>query len=57
MEPKELNQILKDRGIKQTWVASKLKVSKGLVNQWVKGVNPIPEKYKIELKTLFKKSN
>ena len=54
MESKELQQILKDRGIKQTWVAGKLKVSKGLVNQWVREVNPIPEKYQIELKTLLK---
>lgn len=57
MEPKELRTILQERGIKQTWVAEKLKVSRGLVNQWVKEVNPIPEKYQIELKSLFKQAS
>jgi predicted transcriptional regulator len=57
MESKELNRILKERGIKQTWIADKLNVSRGLVNQWVKEVNPIPEKYKIELKSLLRQAS
>jgi len=57
MESKELRTILKERGIKQTWVAGKLNVSRGLVNQWVREVNPIPEKYQIELKSLLKQAS
>jgi len=53
MEGKNLKLILKERGVKQTWVADKLKVNKAQVNQWVNGVYPIPDKYKIELKTLL----
>lgn len=56
MECKELQQILNDRGIKQTWVAKKLGVTKSQVNQWVKEVNEIPDKYKIELNHLLQKS-
>lgn len=57
MESKELRSILEQRGIKQTWVAEKLKVSRGLVNQWVRDVNPIPEKYQIELRALLKQAS
>lgn len=55
MESKELKQIIESRGIKQTWIAKKLGVSKALVNQWVKDTTPIAEKQKIELKSLLTK--
>lgn len=57
MESKELQQILKDRGIKQTWVAGKLGVTKGLVNQWVKDKTPIALKYQIELRSLLQRAS
>jgi plasmid maintenance system antidote protein VapI len=53
MESKELKAILHGRGIKQTWVASKLKVSKQLVNQWVSGTATISESHQIELRKLL----
>ncbi len=53
MEGKALKSILKDKGIKQVWVADKLKVKKAQVNQWVNDVYPIPEKYKVELKHIL----
>jgi len=53
MEKEELIRLLNERGIKQTWVAKKLGITRGRVNQWVKDVNDIPDKYKIELKHLF----
>lgn len=57
MESKELKQILLDRGIKQTWIAGKLGVTKGLVNQWVKDKTPIAERHQIELKSLLQKAS
>jgi len=54
MESKELQRILQERGIKQTWVADKLGVTKGLVNQWVKEKTPIAPKHQIELKSLLR---
>lgn len=53
MEPKLLKSIISDRGIKQTFIAKKLGVSKGLVNQWVKQTTPISEKHQIELRSLL----
>ena len=53
MSNKELKNILTEKGIKQSWVAEKLKVSAALVNQWVKDEKPISDKYKIELTALF----
>jgi len=34
-----LDQILKSRGIKQSWLAKKLGVTRESVNHWVKGKN------------------
>jgi transcriptional regulator with XRE-family HTH domain len=56
MEGNQLKAILEERGIKQTWVAEKLGIKKSQVNQWVKGVNPIPDKYKPELRHYLLKS-
>ena len=53
MEPKLLKSIITERGIKQTFIAGKLKVSKGLVNQWIKGISPISEHHQIELRKLL----
>lgn len=57
MEGKELKQIIDNRGIKQTFIAKKLNVSKALVNQWAKGTTPIADKHKIELKSLLSPVN
>ena len=57
MESKELKQIIESRGIKQTFVAKKLGISKALVNQWMKGHTPIAERHKIELKSLLNMVN
>lgn len=53
MEPKLLKAIISDRGIKQTFIARKLGVSKGLVNQWVKETTLISEKHQLELRKLL----
>lgn len=53
MEPKLLKAIITDRGIKQTFIAKKLGVSKGLVNQWVKGKCDISPRHQIELRFLL----
>ncbi|MCW3111293.1 MAG: hypothetical protein JWQ09_5799 [Segetibacter sp.] len=53
MEPKLLKAIISDRGIKQTFIAKKLGVSKGLVNQWVKDTATISEKHQLELRKLL----
>lgn len=53
MEPKQLKAIISDRGIKQTFIARKLNVSKGLVNQWIKETSPISQKHQIELRSLL----
>lgn len=53
MEPKLLKAIITDRGIKQTFIARKLGVSKGLVNQWIKETALISEKHQIELRSLL----
>lgn len=53
MEPSQLKSILTTRGIKQAWVADKLKISAALVNQWVKGKKTISEKHQIELRALL----
>jgi len=53
MEAKTLSFIIQNRGIKQTWIAKKLGVSKGLVNQWIKDKTPISDRHKIELQKLL----
>lgn len=53
MEKSQLKQILLSRGIKQTWVAKKLGVSKQLVNQWVTGDASISDFHQIELRKLL----
>ncbi len=53
MEGKELKRIITDRGIKKTFIAKKLGVSKALVSQWTKDVTPIAQRHKIELKNLL----
>ncbi len=57
MEASELKSILEARGIKQVFIARKLKVSKALVNQWIKGHTPIAKAQQIELKSLLNPVN
>lgn len=53
MESKDLKRIVDERGLKQSWIASKLKVSTALVSQWINGTKPISEYHKIELRALL----
>lgn len=53
METKELRDAVNSRGIKQSFIAKKLGVSKALVNQWIKDKTPIADRHKIELKSLL----
>lgn len=53
MTGKELKRIIEDRGIKQIWIAEKLKISPGLVNQWINSGKTISDSHKIELKSLL----
>lgn len=57
MEGKDLKLIIESRGIKQAFLAKKLGISKALVNQWTKGLTPIADKHKIELKSLLNPVN
>lgn len=57
MEGKDLKIHIEQRGIKQTFIAKKLGVSKALVNQWVKGITPIAPRQQIELKSLLNPVN
>lgn len=54
MEAKTLRSIIQEKGIKQTWIAEKLGVTRALINQWVKGTVTIPEKHVDDLKRLLK---
>ena len=53
MEAKTLRAIIQERGIKQTWIAKKMGLTRALINQWSKGSVPIPEKHKEELKRIL----
>ena len=53
MEAKELKAIVKLKGLKQRWIADKLKVSDALVSQWIKGEREISSSHKIELSKLL----
>ena len=57
MESKELKSHIEQRGIKQSFIAKKLGVSKALVSQWVKGTTPIALSKQIELKSLLNPVN
>lgn len=52
MESKTLKLKIQEKGIKQSWIASKLGVTRALVNQWVNGTT-VPDKYVNELKRLL----
>lgn len=54
MEARTLKSIIQERGIKQSWIAEKLGVTRALINQWVQGTTPVPDKHKIELKRILK---
>ena len=53
MEAKTLRSIIQEKGIKQSWIADKLKVTRQLVNQWVRGTVDVPEKHKEDLKRIL----
>lgn len=53
MEAKELKAAVKEKGLKQRWIAEKLKVSDTLVSQWIKGDREISSGHKIELSKLL----
>jgi len=53
MEGKQLKRLISEKGIKQTFIADKLKVSKALVTQWVKGDRPIAANHVLELKRIL----
>lgn len=57
METKEFRQAINNRGIKQSFIAKKLGVSKALVNQWMKDKTPIADRHKVELKSLLSMVN
>jgi transcriptional regulator with XRE-family HTH domain len=53
MNGKQLQTILKNRGIKQIWLAEKLNVSNSLITLWVKGEREIMEHHVAEIKHIF----
>lgn len=53
MEAKQLELLIKQKGIKQSFIADKLKISKALVTQWVKGDRPIADRHILELKRIL----
>lgn len=55
METKDLKTAIESKGIKQSWIAANLRVSKALVNQWMKDKTPIAERHQVELKRLLTK--
>jgi len=53
MEAKTLRSIIQEKGIKQSWIATKLGVTRALVNQWVNGTVTVPEKHVPSLKRIL----
>lgn len=53
MEARQLKLLIKEKGIKQTFIAERLKVSKALVTQWISGVRPIADHHLLELKRIL----
>ena len=53
MQSRELEIKLKEKGIKQKWLAEKLNVSPAMISYWVKGQYQIPEIKKEHLKKLL----
>lgn len=53
MEAKTLRSIIQEKGIKQTWIATKMGLTRALINQWVNGSVPVPEKHRDELKRIL----
>lgn len=53
MEAKQLKLLVKEKGIKQSFIADKLNVSKALVTQWIKGDRPIASHHLIDLKRIL----
>jgi len=53
MEAKTLRAIIQEKGIKQTWIAEKMGVTRALINQWVNGTVIVPDKHKENLKRIL----
>jgi len=53
MEAKRLAQLIKEKGIKQNFIAEKLGVSNTLVTQWTKGIRPIAARHVVDLKRIL----
>lgn len=49
----DLKQQIKDKGLKQVWIAEKMGVGKALVSQWVSGTTPVAEKHIVKLRALI----
>lgn len=53
MEARELKSLINNKGIKKSFIAEKLKVSKSLITQWLNGTRPIADKHVIDIKRLL----
>lgn len=53
MEAKQLQKVIKAKGLKQTWIADQMGVTKSLVSQWVRGSISVPEKHVKDLKRIL----
>jgi len=53
MEAKKLEQLIRDRGVKQAFIARRLNVSRSLITHWIKNGGSVPVKYVPELKRIF----
>jgi len=54
MTGKKLKIILDEKGIKYTWFAEKLRISKGLLNLWLNEHSDIPAKYLSDIEKYLK---
>lgn len=53
MEAKQLQKVIKAKGLKQSWIADQMGVTKSLVSQWVRGSINVPEKHVKNLKRIL----
>lgn len=53
MEANDLKARIEEKGLKQRWIANKLKVSDTLVSQWLKGEREITPIHKLMLNKLL----
>ena len=53
MEAKTLKRLIDEKGIKQSFIAKKLGVSRALITQWINEGRPIAERHLPELKRIL----